>query len=118
MNVPQTTAPSRSRLRQFAFALAAIAHVLAVFVAPVAEASADRGIGVHVEEAGTSQHHSHVDATCIVCAGHPLVAHAAPEAFRLTVESMRTVSRADLALHPTPAPGGSPVGSRAPPSIA
>lgn len=117
MNVHTSTPAPRSRLRRFALALAAIAHVLAVFVAPIADGSAELGIGVHVEEAGTSQHHSHVDATCIVCA-HTLVAHAAPPAFRLGVAAMRTPARADLSLHDTPLAGGAPVGPRAPPSIA
>jgi hypothetical protein len=115
--VHTSTPAPRSGLRRLALALAAIAHVLAVFVAPIADSSAERGIGVHVEEAGTSKHHSHVDTTCIVCA-HTLVAHAAPPAFRLGVAAMRTPVRADLFLHDTPIAGGAPVGSRAPPTIA
>ena len=117
MKVHFSTSTSRPRLRRFALALAAIAHVLAVFIAPIADGG-DRQVGAHVEEAGTSQHHSHVATTCIVCAGHPLVAHAAPDAFRLTVGSMRASSRAPLSVLPTLASTGAPVGSRAPPSIA
>lgn len=108
----------RSRFHRLVLALAAVAHVVAIFVAPVAEAAAERVTVPHVEEAGTSQHHSHTETTCIVCAGHPLVANAAPEAYRLTVASMRSrppATRAEPTLHRAT---GAPVGSRAPPSIA
>lgn len=109
---------SRARFRRLALALAAIAHMLAIVVAPVAEAATDRTAAPHVEEAGTSQHHSHTETTCIVCAGHPLLANTAPAAYRLSVASMRLTAPAAFARHaPTP-PTGTPLGSRAPPVIA
>jgi hypothetical protein len=108
----------RPRFRRLVLALAAIAHLAAIVVAPIVEASAERVSEPHVEESGTSKHHSHTETTCIVCAGHPLVAHTAPEAFRLTVASMRALPPATLAGPPPNRPAGAPVGSRAPPTIA
>ena len=114
----QRSLDSRSRFRRLVLALAAVAHMVAIVVAPVAEAAAERIAVVHVEEAGTSQHHAHTETTCIVCAGHPLVANTAPDVFRLTVGSMRVLPPATLAGPPLYRATGAPVGSRAPPTIA
>jgi hypothetical protein len=110
--------PPRSRLRRFALALAAVAHVLAVFVAPVAEAATERSMAPHAEEAGTSKHHSHTNSSCVICASHSLVASASPEIFRLTVASMRLAPPVELTHELAARATGAPVGSRAPPAIA
>jgi hypothetical protein len=109
---------SRSRSHRFALALAAIAHLLAIVIAPIADAATDRSMAPHVEEAGTSKHHSHADTTCIVCAAHTMVASASPEAFRLTVSSMRVTPPAQLSIDLPVRAAGAPVGTRAPPTVA
>lgn len=117
MHVQNPPFGSRSRLRRLVLALAAVAHIVAIIMAPVVEAAADRVAVVHIEQAGTDQHHAHTETTCIVCAGHPLIANTAPDAYRLTVASMRPLPPAAFG---TPSPhraGGTPVGSRAPPTI-
>ena len=118
MKVLTSLESRRSRFHRLVLALAAVAHMVAIVVAPVAEAAAERVTAAHVEEAGTSQHHSHTETTCIVCAGHPLVASTAPDAYRLTVATMRSRPPATLAGPTLHRAAGTPVGSRAPPSIA
>jgi hypothetical protein len=118
MNMHPTTPRPRSRFGRFAIALAAMAHLLAAFVAPMTDAGGERGLGVHVEEAGTSKHHSHVDSTCVVCAAHTLAVNPGTEVFRLSVASMRSRVPVSSALLPATASLGPPVGSRAPPNIA
>lgn len=105
-------------LRRVVLALAAVMHLLAVVVAPLVEAKAERVAVVHVEEEGTDRHHAHTETTCIVCAGHPLVANAAPSAYRVDLSSRLATIPAALSLLPTHSAGGAPVGSRAPPSTA
>ena len=118
MKVQTSLQVPHARFRRLVLALAAIAHMVAIVVAPVAEAAAERLGVVHVEEAGTNLHHSHTETTCIVCAGHPLVANSAPEVFRLTVASMRALPPATLTGPSAQRAIGAPVGSRAPPTIA
>ena len=118
MKVQTSPLSPRSRFRRLVLVLAAVAHMVAIVVAPVAEAAAERVLVVHIEEAGTNQHHSHTETTCIVCAAHSLVAHTAPDAYRLTVASMRSLTPATLAGPALHRVAGAPVGSRAPPTIA
>ncbi|HUF30272.1 MAG TPA: hypothetical protein VMM77_06365 [Gemmatimonadaceae bacterium] len=108
----------RSRFRRLAVALAALAHVMAFVIAPVIGSTAERSAAAHVEQAGTSEHHAHSDATCIVCAAHSLVANASSDVFRLTAASMRDNLPAAFVLPTHIRVAGSPVGSRAPPNIA
>ncbi len=108
----------RARFRQLAFAMAALAHVMAFVVAPVLASTAERSAAAHVEQAGTSEHHAHSNATCIVCASHTLVASTGNDVFRLTAASMRESLPAAFVLPSHVRAAGSPVGSRAPPEIA
>ena len=108
----------RSRFRKLALAMAALAHVVAFAIAPVLASTAERSAAAHVEQAGTSEHHAHSDATCIVCAAHTLVAGTGSEVFRLTAASMRENLPAAFVLPSHVRAAGSPVGSRAPPNIA
>lgn len=105
-------------LRRVVLAVAAVVHLLAIVIAPIVEAEADRVAVVHVEEVGTDQHHAHTETTCIVCAGHPLVANSTPSAYRIDMSSERATVTSALAHLPTLLAGGGPVGSRAPPSNA
>jgi hypothetical protein len=118
MKVQTRPLSPRPRFRRFALALAALAHMLAIVVAPIVEAAAERNAEAHVEDVGTRDHRYHSETTCIVCAGHPLVAITAPQVFRLTDASMRSPRPATFALPPLRRAAGAPVGSRAPPTIA
>lgn len=118
MRVNSMSLNPRSKFRQLAVAMAVLAHVMAFVVVPVLASSAERSAAAHVEQAGTSEHHAHSDATCIVCASHTLVASAGSDVFRLTAASMRENLPAAFVLPSHVGAAGSPVGSRAPPIIA
>lgn len=104
-----------SMRRRFVLALAALVHVLAIVIAPIVEATAERVSVVHVEEEGSSQHHAHTETTCVVCAAQPLMANGGPQAYRFDVSALRQTVPAAFALEPLQSATGSPVGSRAPP---
>ena len=118
MRVNSMSLNPRSKFRRLALALAALAHVMAFVIAPVVASSAERSAAAHVEEAGTSEHHAHSDATCIVCASHTLVASTGNAVFRLTAASMRENLPAAFVLPSHIRAAASPVGSRAPPHFA
>lgn len=68
----------RPRTLRLAAALALLAQVVAVAVAPVADVYAREGPPTHVEAAGTHQHHEHNPATCPACIAIALNATSVP----------------------------------------
>ena len=57
---------------RLALLLAAVAQLAVAFLAPAAEARADRGARAHVEEAGTRLHHAHAETMCPACGAQHL----------------------------------------------
>ena len=74
--MPVSERVRRSAVCRLALLLAAVAQLAVAFLAPVAEARADRGPGAHVEAAGTRLHHAHVEALCPACAAQHLTSAA------------------------------------------
>jgi hypothetical protein len=78
-NVPATLISRRFRLPRLAATLALIAQVVAVGIAPAAEAVASVSAPAHVEAGGTHLHHSHNPADCPACTALSLSASSNPE---------------------------------------
>ena len=70
----------RPRTLRFAAALALLAQVVGVVVAPAADAYAREGPPTHVEAGGTHLHHEHNPATCPACIAIALSATSVPAA--------------------------------------
>lgn len=104
--------------RRLVFALAAVVHLLAIVIAPIVEATAERESVVHVEEAGTNKHHTHTKTTCIVCAAQPLITGGEPDAYRFDASAHRVIVPATFVVSSPLSAPGSPVGPRAPPIAA
>ncbi|HVD59527.1 MAG TPA: hypothetical protein VNC11_01550 [Gemmatimonadaceae bacterium] len=67
----------RNRLRLLAGAFASAAQFV-LAGAPFAEARSGPDASAHVEQAGTSLHHAHDEATCIACVSQHLLSGAEP----------------------------------------
>src|SRR5215216_3681658 len=65
--------PRRSAFSRLALLLAAVAQLAVAFLAPAAEARADRDTRAHVEVAGTRLHHAHVELLCPACSSQLLL---------------------------------------------
>src|SRR5919202_3045220 len=63
----------RSAVSRLALVLAAAAQLALAFLAPAAEARADRDTRPHVELAGTRLHHAHIESLCPACSAQHLV---------------------------------------------
>lgn len=66
-----------TRLRLLAGAFAAAAQ-FALAGAPLAEARSGPDASAHIEQAGTSLHHAHDEATCVACVSQHLLSGAEP----------------------------------------
>lgn len=78
MGVSTTALSRRFRFWRIASALALIAQIVTVAVAPSAEAIASHSAPVHVEAGGTHLHHSHNPADCPACLALALSASGLP----------------------------------------
>ena len=94
----------------------AVAQVLLAF-APVLEATRGSSAVAHVEEAGTSLHHAHDEASCFACIAREILSSselAGRSASEVPLSSGSILS-ADSGLPPSSGYGS--VRSRAPPSV-
>lgn len=68
----------RSRLTRLASLLALVAQIVAVAIAPTAEAHASVSAAAHVEDAGIHLHHSHNPNDCPACVALQIGASSLP----------------------------------------
>lgn len=68
----------RSRLTRLASLLALVAQIVAVAIAPTAEAHASVSAAAHVEDAGIHLHHSHNPNDCPACVALQIGANSMP----------------------------------------
>lgn len=68
----------RSRLTRLASLLALVAQIVAVAIAPAAEAHASVSAAAHVEDAGIHLHHSHNPNDCPACVALQIGASSLP----------------------------------------
>ena len=68
----------RSRLTRLASVLALVAQIVAVAIAPTAEAHASVSAAAHVEDAGIHLHHSHNPNDCPACVALQIGANSMP----------------------------------------
>ena len=109
----------RFRFPRIAALLALIAQVVAVGIAPTAEAIASQSAPAHVENAGTHMHHSHNPSDCPACTALQLGATGLPgRTAPPRLLSVRSVApRTARYLVVTPARRIEPHAPRAPPPV-
>ncbi|HEU4564206.1 MAG TPA: hypothetical protein VFS05_06150 [Gemmatimonadaceae bacterium] len=71
---PRSRFPSRAAVTRAALALAAVVQLVLAVAVPLAEARGSRSAAAHVEEAGTSLHHAHIESLCPSCTALGLMA--------------------------------------------
>jgi len=110
---------SRSRLTRVAGLILLIAQVVAVGIAPAAEALASHSAAAHVEDAGIHLHHSHNPNDCPACIALQIGANGLP----VRVEPPTAAAQGDAplrvaqAIAPPRARGIEPHAPRAPPLL-
>ena len=110
---------SRSRLTRFAGLILLIAQVVAVGIAPAAEALASHSAAAHVEDAGVHLHHSHNPNDCPACLALTIGANGLPSRVQRPARAAQRAAplRVAQATVPFRARGIDPHAPRAPPLL-
>ncbi|HEX6815861.1 MAG TPA: hypothetical protein VF102_09330 [Gemmatimonadaceae bacterium] len=110
---------SRSRLTRLAGLILLIAQVVAVGIAPAAEALASHSAAAHVEDAGIHLHHSHNPNDCPACLALQIGATGLPSRVERPTPAVARVApmRVAQAVAPPRARGIEPHAPRAPPLL-
>lgn len=109
----------RSRLTRLASVLALVAQIVAVAIAPTAEAYASVSAAAHVEDAGIHLHHSHNPNDCPACVALQIGANSLPSRVETRAHDVHRGVMLRVALH-TVVPGVrriEPHAPRAPPLL-